>query len=107
MFAFRDIEHFDVVEDILSGLFSCLVGAAADTFSLKQVEEAFGERLSNLRAPRTTRLPNAHWFLSLADAAEKLETWRRYYNEERPHSAIGNKSPITLVKSDGDTSPPI
>ncbi len=23
---------------------------------------------------------NAHWFLSLADAAEKLETWRRDYN---------------------------
>ncbi|MDA0652717.1 MAG: IS3 family transposase, partial [Proteobacteria bacterium] len=25
---------------------------------------------------------NAHWFLSLADAAEKLETWRRDYNEQ-------------------------
>jgi putative transposase len=49
---------------------------------------------------------NAHWFLSLADAAEKLETWCRYYNEERPHSAIRNKSPIMLVKPDGDTSPP-
>lgn len=23
---------------------------------------------------------NQHWFLTLADAAEKLETWRRYYN---------------------------
>jgi hypothetical protein len=27
---------------------------------------------------------NTHWFLSLADAREKLEAWRRYYNEERP-----------------------
>src|SRR6185295_16414163 len=34
---------------------------------------------------------NAHWFLSLADAQEKVENWRRYYNEERPHGAIGNK----------------
>jgi len=25
---------------------------------------------------------NAHWFLSLADAREKMEHWRRYYNEE-------------------------
>lgn len=50
---------------------------------------------------------NTHWFMSLADAAEKLETWRRYCNEERPHSAIGNKSPIILVKSEGETSPPI
>lgn len=26
---------------------------------------------------------NAHWFLTLADAREKLEAWRSYYNEER------------------------
>jgi putative transposase len=26
---------------------------------------------------------NAHWFLTVADSREKLETWRRYYNEER------------------------
>jgi len=50
---------------------------------------------------------NAHWFLSLPVEAEKVEAWRRYYNEERPHNAIGNKSPIMLVKSDGETSPPI
>jgi len=48
---------------------------------------------------------NTHWFLSLADAREKLETWRRYYNEERPHGAIGNKAPIMLVKSGGAASP--
>ena len=24
---------------------------------------------------------NAHWFLSLADAQEKLEDWRGYYSE--------------------------
>lgn len=40
---------------------------------------------------------NAHWFLTLADAAEKLESWRRYYNEDRPHGAIGHKTPITLM----------
>ena len=34
---------------------------------------------------------NTHWFLSLADAQEKMEDWRRYYNEERPHGAIGQK----------------
>jgi putative transposase len=48
---------------------------------------------------------NQHWFLTLADAAEKLEAWRRYYNEERPHGAIGNKVPIMLAKSGGVTSP--
>lgn len=39
---------------------------------------------------------NAHCFLTLADLHEKFETWRRYYNEERPHSAIGYKPPILL-----------
>ena len=34
---------------------------------------------------------NAHWFLTLADAREKLEACCKYYNEERPHGAIGNK----------------
>ena len=49
---------------------------------------------------------NAHWFLSLADAREKMEDWRRYYNEERPHGAIGHKPPITLLNHDGAASPP-
>ena len=49
---------------------------------------------------------NAHWFLSLQDACEKLEAWRRHYNEERPHSAIGNIPPIMLANSASETSPP-
>jgi putative transposase len=51
---------------------------------------------------------NAHWFLSLADATEKLEAWRRDYNDERPHSAIGNKPPVTLIErsaADGHRRP--
>ena len=36
---------------------------------------------------------NQRWFLTLADAAEKLEAWRRYYNKEQPHGAIGNDLP--------------
>ncbi len=48
---------------------------------------------------------NTHWFMSLADAREKVEAWRRYYNEERPHSAIGNKSSIMLTKSGNAASP--
>ncbi|QFT33932.1 Integrase core domain protein [Labrenzia sp. THAF82] len=41
---------------------------------------------------------NVHWFLSLADAAEKLEDWRKDYNEYRPHGAIGNKVPMAPDK---------
>ncbi|CEG10555.1 putative transposase OrfB [Afipia felis] len=29
---------------------------------------------------------NAHRFMSLEDAREKLEDWRKYYNEDMPHS---------------------
>lgn len=49
---------------------------------------------------------NTHWFLSLEDACEKLDQWRRHYNEERPHSAIGNIPPIMLANRTGATSPP-
>lgn len=49
---------------------------------------------------------NAHWFLTLADSREKLDTWRRYYNEERPHSAIGYNVPIALHNPGGATSQP-
>ena len=48
---------------------------------------------------------NAHWFMSLEDAREKLEDWRRYYNEQRPHGAIGQKTPISMVRRDGIPRP--
>ena len=49
---------------------------------------------------------NAHWFMSLDDARRKCEAWRRDYNEERPHSAIGNKVPIELAKRSAALGPP-
>jgi transposase InsO family protein len=47
---------------------------------------------------------NSHWFMSLEDATEQLEAWRRDYNEERPQSAIGHKVPADVMKSAHDTS---
>ena len=43
--------------------------------------EAFNSRLR-------AECLNASWFLSLADARDRIEEWRRHYNEERPHSAL-------------------
>jgi len=69
----------------------------------KPTDNAFSEAFnSKLRS----ECLNAHWFLSLQDACEKLEAWRRHYNEERPHSAIGNIPPIMLANSAGETSSP-
>lgn len=36
---------------------------------------------------------NEELFHDLEDAKRKIEKWRRYYNEERPHSSIGMKTP--------------
>jgi putative transposase len=41
---------------------------------------------------------NEHWFLSVADAQEKIESWREHYNTERPHSALGNVAPEVFVR---------
>jgi putative transposase len=32
--------------------------------------------------------PNSHRLLSLADTQRKIQTWRQYQNEARPHSAL-------------------
>ena len=41
---------------------------------------------------------NASWFLSLADARDRLEAWRRDYNEERPHGSLGNLTPRAFAE---------
>jgi putative transposase len=32
---------------------------------------------------------NEHWFKSMAHAREIINTWRKDYNEVRPHSSLG------------------
>jgi len=41
---------------------------------------------------------NAHWFLSLDDAKRKIEAWRQYYNEIRPHSALNWATPAEYAR---------
>lgn len=36
---------------------------------------------------------NVEWFSSLREAREGLAQWRRHYNQARPHSALGDRSP--------------
>jgi putative transposase len=36
---------------------------------------------------------NEHVFVSLDDARSKIEKWRIQYNQERPHSSLGNLTP--------------
>jgi putative transposase len=41
---------------------------------------------------------NAHWFLSLEDAREKIEAWRKEYNEYRPHSSLNGLTPAEFIE---------
>ena len=40
---------------------------------------------------------NTTWFLSLADAEERLEAWRREYYVERPHTSLGILTPSEFL----------
>ena len=40
---------------------------------------------------------NASWFETLEEAKEVIESWRTDYNEQRPHSALGNVPPAQYV----------
>ena len=40
---------------------------------------------------------NEHWFVSLPEARGIVETWRRDYNEARPHSGLGQLTPAEFA----------
>jgi putative transposase len=42
---------------------------------------------------------NQHWFLSLEDTKSKINEWRKDYNQNRPHSSLGDKTPEEFVGS--------
>jgi putative transposase len=42
-----------------------------------------------------------NWFMSLDDARDKIERWRRDYNEFRPHSALTYLTPAEFALKTG------
>ena len=42
---------------------------------------------------------NANAFLSLLEASIELESWRKWYNSERPHSSLSYQTPIEFKTS--------
>ena len=56
----------------------------------KPVENAFIESLNGRLRDECL---NSHWFDSLDDARRTIHDWRCDYNERRPHSALGDRSP--------------
>lgn len=43
-----------------------------------------------------------HWFMSLEDAREKIESWRCEYNQDRPHGSLGKLTPEEFAKCWGE-----
>jgi putative transposase len=46
---------------------------------------------------------NVNWFLSIEDAREKIKAFKQEYNHFRPHSALGNLTPIEALDRDHKT----
>ena len=42
---------------------------------------------------------NLNWFQNLFDARRKIAAWRTEYNEERPHSSLGYKTPREFAQA--------
>jgi putative transposase len=41
---------------------------------------------------------NTNWFVNLTDARQKIEAWRKEYNEERPHSSLAYRTPDEFAR---------
>jgi putative transposase len=41
---------------------------------------------------------NSHWFVSMEDARQIIEGWRVDYNEQRPHSSLGQLTPADFAR---------
>jgi putative transposase len=64
-------------------------------FSRKPTDNAYVESFNGtLRA----ECLDAHWFASPAEAEERIESWRREYNESRPHRALGERTPHEFAR---------
>src|SRR5437773_477682 len=59
----------------------------------KPVQNAF---IESFNGKMRDECLNEHWFLSLGEARETIEAWRRDYDEVRPHTALGKRPPQEL-----------
>jgi putative transposase len=55
----------------------------------KPIENAY---IESFNARFRDECLNENWFTSLPDARQKIEEWRKDYNQRRPHSALGYRT---------------
>ncbi|MCC7229528.1 MAG: transposase [Fimbriimonadaceae bacterium] len=63
-------------------------------------------KIERFNARLRAELLNAEVFSNLADAQLKLTLWRRFYNEERPHSSLGYLAPASYAQTFQETTMP-
>jgi putative transposase len=61
----------------------------------KPIENAFAESFNGRMRDECL---NDSWFVDLGEARTKIGSWRIDYNEVRPHSALGNRTPIEYAQ---------
>jgi len=87
----------------------------------EQVVEELNRVSAARRVPRSIRVDNGyieafngrlraeclneHWFLSVADAQDRIEQWRVDYNSNRPHGALGYRTPEEVARGSGELAP--
>jgi putative transposase len=47
---------------------------------------------------RSRHCQNQHWFASLGDARSAIKAWRVNYNDVRPHTSLGFKTPSMFAQ---------
>lgn len=56
----------------------------------KPIQNAFAESFNGRFRDECL---NTNWFSTLADARRLIGAWRSHYNDSRPHSSLGNRTP--------------
>jgi putative transposase len=60
----------------------------------KPMENAYAESLNGRLRDECL---SGNWFLSLADARDVIEAWRKDYNSARPHTSLGGLTPQEFI----------
>ena len=60
----------------------------------KPVQNAF---IESFNGKMRDECLNEHWFGTLVEARQTIAAWRRDYNEVRPHSSLGNRTPLEFT----------
>lgn len=61
----------------------------------KPVENAF---IESFNGKFRNECLDAAWFTGITDAQQAIERWRVEYNEERPHSSLGRRTPAEFAR---------